>query len=124
MGPDIFKFWAQLRPGETVHPADKEIFRRLHPERHGFQLKCLPGGFVGPLRTAPIVLLYLSPGFSDFDVIEAKSREGREYHFRKLTGRTPLPEDESRPGIGDRQALSGNTVCAGSQPKRSLVQDD
>lgn len=99
MAQDLFKFWSALRPGQTIHPADKEVFGRLDPKRHGFQLDCLPGNFGGCLRTAPVVLLYLSPGFSKFDRADAKSPAGREYHFEKLRGNTPFADDPKRPGV-------------------------
>jgi hypothetical protein len=98
MAQDIFKFWAQLRPGQKIHPADKEAFKRINSKRHGFQLECLPGNFGGCLRTAPVVLLYLSPGFSEFDLADAKDPAGRRYHFQKLKGRAPFSDDPKRPG--------------------------
>ena len=70
MKPDIFEFWAQIKPSEHVHPADYAVMRRVG---HGFDLDCLPGCFFGPLRTARIVLLFLSPGLSDQDPLDATS---------------------------------------------------
>jgi hypothetical protein len=32
----------------------------MRPEKHGFELDCLPGCFAGPLKTASVVLLYLT----------------------------------------------------------------
>lgn len=57
---DIFEFWSSIDPTARIHPADADVFRRV--PRHGFDLDALPGCFMGPLRTAPVVLLFLSPG--------------------------------------------------------------
>jgi hypothetical protein len=89
--PDIFDFWSQIRRGEKIHPADKEMFRRIDPKKHGFELKCLPACFAGPLRTAPLVLLYLSPGFrEEVDFADAKTNLGKDYYFRRWQGNEPL----------------------------------
>jgi len=74
---DIFEFWSRIERGAHVHPADVKTFERMDAERHGFQLECLPGCFAGRLKTAPIVLLYLSQGFSDSDIADAASKEGQ-----------------------------------------------
>jgi hypothetical protein len=63
---------------------------RLDAERHGFQLQCLPGCFAGRLRTAPLVLLYLSPGFSEDDVADAQSEDGKDYRLRSWQGNEPF----------------------------------
>jgi hypothetical protein len=87
---DIFEFWSRIKRGERIHPADKEVFRRIDAERHGFQLDCLPGCFAGPLKTAPIVLLYLSPGHSEATTNDAKTKTGKDHHFRTYRGDEPL----------------------------------
>src|SRR5712691_4407106 len=56
---DIFEFWSRIKRGERIHPDDKEVFDRMNPERHGFELDCLPACFAGRLKTASVVLLYL-----------------------------------------------------------------
>jgi hypothetical protein len=58
----------------------------MRSEKHGFRLDCLPGCFGGRLRDAPIVLLYLSPGFSKADVADAQSEEGKDFYFRRYQG--------------------------------------
>ena len=90
MAADIFEFWSQIRPAEHVHPADKEVFQRV---KHAFEDKALPGCFMGPLRTAPIVLLYLSPGLSPEDLTDAQSEAGRTRHMESRTGYALLPSD-------------------------------
>lgn len=87
---DIFEFWGRMKRGERIHPADKKAFERMEAERHGFQLDCLPGCFGGKLRTAPIVLLYLSPGFSQLDIADARSREGQDHRFKSWQGDEPF----------------------------------
>ncbi|MEY9634111.1 hypothetical protein ABIF66_002340 [Bradyrhizobium japonicum] len=69
---DIFKFWSTIGRSDTVHPLDKPVFARLNSS-HGFDFRCLPSNIGGKLRTAPIVLLYLSPGFSKADVDLART---------------------------------------------------
>lgn len=83
---DIFRFWAQVGPTDHVHPADCEVLSRVN---HHFDLKCLPGCFTGPLRTAAIVLLYLSPGLSKQDRTKAKSLTEQERQMRVRRGREP-----------------------------------
>jgi hypothetical protein len=87
---DIFDFWSRIQRGAHVHPADVKTFERMDAERHGFQLECLPGCFGGRLKSAPIVLLYLSPGFGDTDVADAESEEGKEYRLRSWQGDEPF----------------------------------
>jgi hypothetical protein len=95
MPQDIFDFWSQIRRGEKIHPADKHVFRRMNPERHGFQLECLPACFAGPLRTAQVVLLYLSPGFDEAEIARAKTKECRDLYFRRWKGNEPLSDSST-----------------------------
>lgn len=87
---DIFKFWSVMERGQKIHPADRAVFDLMNPKRHGFKLQCLPACFFGPLRTAPVVLLYLSPGYVGVEGDDAKSEEGMDYHYRTWKGREPL----------------------------------
>jgi hypothetical protein len=84
---DIFDFWDKIGPADRVHPADKEFFA-CNPN-HGFDLRGLPGCFMGPLRTAPVILLYLSPGADDG--ADAKSVSNQERQKRTRAGNEPLP---------------------------------
>lgn len=88
---DLFNFWTQIAPHERVHPLDKPIFSRVR--KHGFQLRCLPGAYKGRLATAPIVLLYLSPGFHPYDLEEADSPHGQARYVRQRQGNSPLPTE-------------------------------
>jgi hypothetical protein len=86
---DIFAFWSSVPDAAVVHPADARVFARCS---HRFERDCLPLCFFGPLRTAPVVLLFLSPGFADpFDRLHAGSPEGRRYYRDQRTGAAPLP---------------------------------
>ena len=78
MTVDIFEFWSQIGWGENVHPADRKVFDRMDPHKHGFRLDCLPSSFGGLLRDAPVVLLYLSPGFGEQDLGVRVIRIGKE----------------------------------------------
>jgi hypothetical protein len=92
MTTDIFHFWWEIgRPRAGVHPADRAVFSRVD---HGFDLKCIPICFYGPLLTAPVVLLYLSPGWRSDDPIIAKNRKYRDFHARTRKGCAPLPESD------------------------------
>ncbi|HWD27324.1 MAG TPA: hypothetical protein VG387_09165 [Rhizomicrobium sp.] len=59
MSTDIFDFWSKVGPDDHVHPADERVFRRLGLEGHGFNHETLPGCFMGRLRSAPVVLLFM-----------------------------------------------------------------
>jgi hypothetical protein len=99
MSRDLFDFWRRLRRGRTVHPEDEAAFKRVDAKKHGFRLDCLPGNFGGRLRTADVVLLYLSPGFSETDVADATDQKFIRYHFKKLRGDEPFSNDPNRPGF-------------------------
>lgn len=74
---------------EHVHPADRAVLRRLE---HGFDLDCLPGPYCGPLKTANVVLLFLSPGLDGGDSACAKEPEGRRYYAEQRRGYASLPD--------------------------------
>ncbi|MGE0522125.1 MAG: hypothetical protein AB7O60_03695 [Variibacter sp.] len=93
MPTDIFKFWAQMKPHERTHPADRDVFSRVGDFGHAFDLRCLPGNIAGPLRTARVVLLFLSPGFSELDVRRARSKAWQQHAADKRTGRAPFRDD-------------------------------
>ena len=103
---DIFSFWAVVRRSDRVHAADRDVFARV--KNHGFDLKCLPGCFGGKLRTAPVVLLYLSPGWSKQDRIEAKSKKVQDYYMHRRGGHEPFRTE----GAGTKWVKS-RTKCFG-----------
>lgn len=94
---DLFEFWNEMGPRERVHPRDREVLARVS---HGFDLGCLPGSFMGPLRTAPVVLLFLSFGLSEFDRKEAQTKKGRDRAARMRKGAEPLPALDDHPPAG------------------------
>ena len=85
MVADIFEFWRNVASDARMHPADQDVFARI--KNHGFDLKALPGCFMGPLRTAPVVLLFLSPGKSKGD---RPSPTLADWHKRTRLGNEPL----------------------------------
>jgi hypothetical protein len=84
---DIFEFWSKIAPDQRVHPRDQPVFDRVS---HGFDLRCLPACFFGPLETAPVVLLYLSPGFAEEEIAAADSKEMQFHLAASRTGTQPL----------------------------------
>jgi hypothetical protein len=105
--PDIFAFWNTVPPNAHVHPADEPVFARVRD--HGFDLDLLPGCFMGPLRTAPIILLFLSPGRGDHD---QPNPELVDWHIRTRSGLEPLVSASTHAGAyrwwTERTALFGN----------------
>ena len=90
MGTDIFHFWEQIAPDARTHPADDSVLGRM--PSHGFEVEhALPGCFMGPLRTAPIVLLFLSPGLDDGDM---PTPALINWHVRNRSGLEPLISKE------------------------------
>jgi hypothetical protein len=95
---DIFEFWERIGATETIHPADKKTFERLGDDSHSFNLRCLPGHFMGPLKTAPVVMLFMSPGYSEWDEKFAESERGAAWHSLQRKGTEKLPTDKTDPG--------------------------
>lgn len=87
---DIFEFWSQVPPDAKQHPDDNEVLRRTDARRH-FDLQCLPGPFLGPLHTAPVVLLFLSPGLTPQDRRDARSPLAQARTAAARDGNLPLP---------------------------------
>jgi hypothetical protein len=100
---DLFKFWSRISPKDTIHPADRPVFDRLKGE-HEFDLRCLPLNFSGPLRTARVVLLYLSPGLGPKDHLLAKTTTGQRAYAAQRTGKTDLPNDPASLGYEWRKS--------------------
>jgi hypothetical protein len=90
--PDIFKFCAAVGPTDRIHPADRDVLSRVP---HSFNTKCMPGCYWGRLRTAPVVLLFLSPGLSKRDENDAKLKRYQDREMRTRRGREPFDEDTS-----------------------------
>jgi hypothetical protein len=92
---DLFSFWSKVPGDARFHPEDERTFNRAS---HHFQLGCLPTNCLGPLRTAPVVLLFLSPGFREEDIAQANTREGQAYYLRQRAGYADLPSEADHPG--------------------------
>src|SRR6516162_8962080 len=73
----------------------RSVFQRMDPRKHGFRLDCLPSSFGGRLRDAPVVLLYLSPGFGAQDLDDARTDEGKDYYVRRWKGYEPMRDIKS-----------------------------
>lgn len=97
MTVNIFRFWAKIKPHQKIHPADSAVFRRLGRDGHGLDLRCLPGSFSGPLRRAPVVLLYLSPGLSAPDFRHARTAAGQKRYAQRRKGNAPLWAADEHP---------------------------
>jgi hypothetical protein len=82
---DIFQFWQSVPPSDHIHPADREVFARVSGDY--FSQNALPGCYMGPLRIAPIVLLFLSPGASEED---EPTEPLIDWHLRTRAGMEPL----------------------------------
>jgi hypothetical protein len=82
---DIFEFWSEIDPAARIHPTDEAVLKRV--PSHRFDLDSLPGCFMGPLRTAPVVLLFLSPGL---DIDDRPTPALIEWNSRVRTGTAPL----------------------------------
>ena len=96
MHKDIFDFWQEAAPSDTAHPQDRYVLERVP---HGFDLRCLPGPFGGPLKTAPVVLLYLAPGWSPQDIEDAATPVGQARYAARRQGYQALEApDEHRSG--------------------------
>jgi hypothetical protein len=78
----------------------------MSPERHGFELDCLPACFAGRLKTATVVLLYLSPGHSPADADDAKAEASKDYYFRRYQGDEPFRDaGPGRPWIESKTKI-------------------
>jgi len=59
---------------------------------HKFSTDCLPGAYCGRLLTAPVVLLFLSPGLDPGDPAHCADQQGRRYYARQRAGESDLPD--------------------------------
>jgi hypothetical protein len=92
---DFLQFWAKAIPSLQIHPDDAVA---LKANRHTLALDALVGPFMGPVRTAPVVLLTLNGGINGVERDEAKIPATRELMARNLAGDAPLPTFASNPG--------------------------
>jgi hypothetical protein len=86
---DFLQFWAKAIPSLHVHPEDAAT---LAANGHSLKLNTLVGPFMGPVRTAPVVLLTLNPGSSSgTEEREAQVPSEREWMAHNLGGDAPQP---------------------------------
>jgi hypothetical protein len=88
---DLLDFWAKAVPSLHVHPDDAAELAANH---HALTTEAFVGPYMGPVRTAPVVLLTLNGGISDnSECITAPKVPGaREAMADILSGDAPLPE--------------------------------
>jgi hypothetical protein len=93
---DFLRFWAKAIPSLQVHPDDGPA---LKGNGHELALDTLVGPFMGPLRTASVVLLTLNGGLAGNGIErrEAMMPAGREWTAENLGGETPLPSFATNP---------------------------
>ena len=92
---DLFDFWAECPGDAREHPRDAVVFARAG--NMGFDLGCLPSNVWGTLRTARLVLLFLSPGFDPFDLKYAERSSSHATMSRRRQGIEPLDRQEEHP---------------------------
>jgi hypothetical protein len=91
LSQDIFQFWSEIPEGAFEHTADRQVLQRI---KHNFAPDCLPQAYLGRLRTAPVVLLFLSPGLDPDDPAHCSDEKGRRYYARQRMGECDLPNEE------------------------------
>lgn len=85
----LFRFWAEMPAGGFIHPRDRFVLERVP---HTFPHTAPPNPFFGPLKTAPVVLLYLSPGLDAFDEAAARDSAFAAFFREQRSGEARLPD--------------------------------
>src|SRR5262249_34503233 len=91
---DFLRFWEKVKPSLHIHPDDAMA---LKSHRHALELGALVGPFMGPVRSAPVVLLTLNGGFNGAEIAEAKVQSARDEMAYNLGGNAPLPTFATNP---------------------------
>jgi hypothetical protein len=93
---DLLRFWTKAIPSLQVHPDDAPV---LDAYPHSLALDTLVGPWMGPVRTAPVVLLTLNGGIgaNGVEVAEAQMPAVREFMVQNLGGDAPLPAFKTNP---------------------------
>lgn len=100
MQPDLFDFWRDLPVGTKIHPEDQTVFSRIGQAGapgHGFLLDCLASPYAGPLKTAPVVFLYLSAGWEEQDSQEAETEAAQARQWAQWQGDAAIPTAKEHP---------------------------
>ncbi len=84
----IFKFWEKLPHKECIHPDDKRVIEK---HKDIFELHVPPGHVNGNLKTAPVIALFLNPGFEDQDKQGFEDEDCRALLFEQIKGESDFP---------------------------------
>ncbi len=86
---DIIDFWSGVPGSFQIHPRDGKVLARA---KNQFRLESGPNPYFGPLRSAKVFVLYLSPGFrDDYDLSFFQLESGQSYLFSQREGNACLP---------------------------------
>ena len=87
---DFLDFWSKAIPSLLVHPDDETA---LQANKHEFPLDTLVGPWMGPIRTAPVIIMTLNGGLvgNGEEAAAAKMPGARASMAHNLTGNAPLP---------------------------------
>jgi hypothetical protein len=91
---DLFQFWSEISDDAFEHPEDRHVLQRVETK---FARNCLPQAYRGRLRTAAVVLLFLSPGLDSGDAAHCSTPKGRLYYAHQRGGECDLPEENEHP---------------------------
>ncbi len=84
----IFEFWNKLPNHECIHPEDKDV---LNQYAGVFELDIPPGHINGQLKTAPVIALFLNPGFEEEDKAIFQNEGSRALLFDQISGKNDFP---------------------------------
>lgn len=84
----LFDYWSRLPAAECIHPDDRGI---IEPFSHKFELDVPPGHVNGQLRTAPVVVCFLNPGFEEIDRPVFTDPTSRRALFEQIDGASDFP---------------------------------
>jgi hypothetical protein len=91
MSTDIFDFWSKIGPRAQIHPSDDEYFKKPTIFEPDMKKGALPGAFMGPLRSARVVLLATNAGVWNFDMTADRKKKIADWHVETRKGNEPLP---------------------------------
>jgi hypothetical protein len=88
---NFFGFWSKAISSLQEHP-DDEAALKTNP--HGFPLDTLVGPWMGPIRTAPVIILTLNGNLvgNGEEARAAQMPVARAFAAHNLTGDAPLPD--------------------------------
>jgi len=84
----LFEFWKDLPDKECIHPKDLDV---INQNKGVFELHVPPGHINGRLKTAPVVALFLNPGFEEEDKQGFENEECRKLLFEQIQGESDFP---------------------------------